>query len=318
MAPEAIQESPKLLVAEALNDSPRPNLTLGDLKGTDGKRVNMPKRTRRQRSLVVKSEAGRKAVHGGVGQGGRNTLQHAKRVGRTVLSMVKKPTKRRVPPPRPPNNVVSGGRNTCVHPIECNPSPGSEDNVRSTSLRIMTWNVDGFNDPARRLAITSYLWKHKVDIAVITESHLLDKDIFQDPGDGKERIMRLKLEHYHVIHWHNREETVNHRCGGVLIIARAGIDCTLVPQDLLPSRPLSCCSLIVTAVGGCSLPFRLTGVYFPPPPTARVTHVQAAPLLHEHEYCKWENAQLNHIICGDLNPPSWKEDFDEWLSASGL
>ena len=46
--------------------------------------------------------------------------------------------------------------------------------LRNTTLRIMTWNADGFNDPARRITITSYLWRQDVDIAVLTESHLLE------------------------------------------------------------------------------------------------------------------------------------------------
>ena len=63
-------------------------------------------------------------------------------------------------------------------------------------LRIMTWNIDGFNDPTRRLSVAAYLWKHRVDIAILTESHLLDEDIFQDPGEGEERILPIKLDHY--------------------------------------------------------------------------------------------------------------------------
>ena len=50
--------------------------------------------------------------------------------------------------------------------------------IKGLTLRILTWNVDGFRDPARRITIESALWKNKADIAVLTESHLLDEDIF--------------------------------------------------------------------------------------------------------------------------------------------
>ena len=190
--------------------------------------------------------------------------------------------------------------------------------VRSANVRIMTWNIDGFNDPSRRLMITTFLWENKVDIAVLTESHLLDEDIYKDPGDGKERIMLIQLSHYKIAHWYNRESTVNQRCGGVLVLARAGIDVTPIPQELLPARPLSCCSLIVEAIGGCSQPFRLTGVYLPPPPTARVTQQNISSLVADHPFCYLGGQRLNHILCGDFNSPSWPEIFEEWLSESGI
>ena len=195
---------------------------------------------------------------------------------------------------------------------------GSATNVRNTNIRLLTWNVDGFSTAARRLKIVSYLWNNNVDIAILTESHLLDEDIYTDPGDGKERIMHIQLDHYHIAHWRNRESSVGRRCGGVLILTRAGIDCTLVPQNLLPERPISCCSLIVTAVGGCCQPFRLTGIYLPPPPTAKVTPECVSSLTDDHSICFWNDSRLNHIICGDLNPPSWREGFEEWLEESGI
>ena len=57
--------------------------------------------------------------------------------------------------------------------------------VRSMTLRIMTWNIDGFNDPAQRLSVVAYSWKHRVDIAVLAESHLLDEGIFRNWGRGR-------------------------------------------------------------------------------------------------------------------------------------
>ena len=43
------------------------------------------------------------------------------------------------------------------------------------------WNADGFNDPVKSMGILTHLWVMRVEIAVLTESHLLYEDILQDP-----------------------------------------------------------------------------------------------------------------------------------------
>ena len=70
--------------------------------------------------------------------------------------------------------------------------------VKKMNLRIMNWNIDGFDDPTQRLNVGAYLWKHRVDIAVLTESRLLDEDIFQDMGKRKGNIPRIKIDHYRI------------------------------------------------------------------------------------------------------------------------
>ena len=121
--------------------------------------------------------------------------------------------------------------------VQCDPAVEDKRVTKGLTLRILTWNVDGFKDPTRRLAIESVLWKNKVDIAVLTESHLLDEDIFTTSSEGKERIMKLKLEHYKVIHWHNRESSVTQRCGGELILARPGVNVTLIHRIFSRGAP---------------------------------------------------------------------------------
>ena len=79
--------------------------------------------------------------------------------------------------------------------------------VQTITLRLMTWNVDGFSTVPRRLAIVSFWWRRKVDIATITESHLFDEDIVTERKTGQDRIMKIQLDHYDVIHWHNRESS---------------------------------------------------------------------------------------------------------------
>ena len=56
----------------------------------------------------------------------------------------------------------------------------------------------------------------------------------------------------------------------------------------------------------------------PPRPTARVTPNCVSSLTANHPFCFWDGCRLNHIICGDLNPPSWRDGFEECLSESGL
>ena len=189
------------------------------------------------------------------------------------------------------------------------------------TLRIATWDVDGFSDPAQRLSIVAHLWKLRVDIAVLTESHLLDEDIFLGRRKGKKRIPLITIDHYKIAHWHNRESTVKQRCGGVLILARPVIDVSLVPQELLPwwlLRPVSCCPMVVEAVGGCSQPFRHTGLYIPPSPTVRARGESVATILTENSFSSSKGQRLNHLICGDLNPTGWREQFEEWLGETGL
>ena len=68
-------------------------------------------------------------------------------------------------------------------------------NNRHTTVRLLTWNVDGFNSPPQRLSICSFLWKHKVDIAILTETHLLDSDIFRVSPITGDRIILIQLDH---------------------------------------------------------------------------------------------------------------------------
>ena len=104
------------------------------------------------------------------------------------------------------------GRKTMSEPRIETEAEEVNASTKGITLRIMTWNVDGFNDPAKRLAVVSYLWEQKVDIATVTESHLLDDDIFTDPGEGEERIMKIQLDHYRVVRWRNREPTAVGGC----------------------------------------------------------------------------------------------------------
>ena len=128
-------------------------------------------------------------------------------------------------------------------------------------MRILTWNVDGSTHATRRLEIENYLWEHDVDIAILTESHLKDEDLFaRQPYGDREKKFRFKLNHYKIIGWRNREsEVVRIGGGGGPIKAKTWVDCEVLGTEMAPGRPLNCCAITVESVAGCSAPFRLTG-----------------------------------------------------------
>ena len=86
-------------------------------------------------------------------------------------------------------------------------------------LRIATWNIDGFTTEAKRLEVTQFLRERRVDIAVLTEPHLRDGDIFF-VKQKEEQCFRFEIRHFKILHWRNRESTVRKIGGGVLIVAR--------------------------------------------------------------------------------------------------
>ena len=109
-----------------------------------------------------------------------------------------------------------------------------------------------------------------MDVAVLTETHLIDEDMeYVHPVSG-ERVPLFTMKNFIVANWRNRESEVGRRKGGVIILIRPGLDFKIVPQCHMPSNPLSCCSVVILAAHGRPNPFRITGIYFPPPPTARV------------------------------------------------
>ena len=139
------------------------------------------------------------------------------------------------------------------------------------TLRIMSWNIDGLNGIGERRSFATSLRGNAIDIAGLTELHLRDEDVGEDRERGAERLVKLLIDHYEVVNCYNRLEMGMIRSGGVLIIARVGIDFTAVSRRLLPAEPISCCSVAVQAADGLSSPFRLTGIGIPPPLTLRMS-----------------------------------------------
>ena len=103
-----------------------------------------------------------------------------------------------------------------------------------------------------------------------------------------------------------------------MILAKWGIEGDNVPQKFLPTRPLSCRSTVIHAIGDRSCQFRLTGVYLPPPPTAKMKPELLETLTRKNKYDAGQDARLNHLLCGDFNPTEWRENFEIWLGEAGL
>ena len=93
-------------------------------------------------------------------------------------------------------------------PSQTAPALGEDVHTKAIDICILTWNVDGFRDKERRVVILSCLLQWGVDIAVLTESHLRDEDIFYDPpgadGDESRRIYKIKMDDFYIANWHNR------------------------------------------------------------------------------------------------------------------
>ena len=83
----------------------------------------------------------------------------------------------------------------------------SNDPVEASHLQltIITWNIDGFSGDAKRLEVLSRFWRLEADVAVLTETHLLDEDIFYDPPGVGERFFKIRMDHYGISDWRNRE-----------------------------------------------------------------------------------------------------------------
>ena len=70
------------------------------------------------------------------------------------------------------------------------------------------------------------MWEQQVDLAALTESRLRDSDVIEGEDANTTKIC---LEHYRVIHWRNRQNLDMARSGGVLTLAREGIDAEIAP-----------------------------------------------------------------------------------------
>ena len=55
-------------------------------------------------------------------------------------------------------------------------------------LNILSWNASGFNSPHKRISTLGLLYRMRINVALVQETHLLAAD-----------IRRLADKHYHVI-----------------------------------------------------------------------------------------------------------------------
>ena len=144
--------------------------------------------------------------------------------------------------------------------------------------------------------MTPLLWEAKVDIEVLTKTHLHDADVEGVP-----------LTNYKNSDWHNGDPEEGRRKGGVLRVAKSWIHGGKVDKVWLLLLPLNCCSVAVRSEGACSTPVRLTGVCFTPSLDIAFSKVEMVSRPEHQTYL--EETMLNHIVCGDFNPTKWDEEF---------
>ena len=72
-------------------------------------------------------------------------------------------------------------------------------------LNILSWNASGFNSPHKRISTLGLLYRMRINVALVQETHLLAAD-----------IRRLADKHYHVI----ASSTSGSKTKAVAIVAR--------------------------------------------------------------------------------------------------
>ena len=176
-------------------------------------------------------------------------------------------------------------------------------------LLVMTLNVRGLQKPHKGEALRQTLHDLKVDIAVITETHL-----------SEEETKRLIIPGFSI---EARDCRVGSSYGGVFIAVRETIHFTKVEKHVQIEQPANACTLMIYPTSRNGEPLRITGMYLPPPPTARITPEWVAPLTDPANQSYLEAGRMvSHLFVGDMNQHSWKGGNDvgyhEWLLSAGM
>ena len=124
------------------------------------------------------------------------------------------------------------------------------------TLRLVTVNCNGLRRRRRRLALGHLLAVLKVDICIITESHLRKGDLKMLKGGD--------FPEYAVISSFCRKAKNRKIGGGVVIMAHTGLTVTKGEEGEGDGEPLEVCSIFLRPERNESLRIRITGVYVPP------------------------------------------------------
>ena len=195
-----------------------------------------------------------------------------------------------------PFNVTEALRTLTIRP-----SLGTKDNIT-----ILTLNMDGLRTKYKKeslLALTHHL---QFTIGVITETNLLPQE-----------VDALTIPKYQIL---DKMGNSKHK-GGVMIMAKIGVACTVFKRVKKPPSPIDTCSVLLYPTGREDYVIQITGVYIPP--SALITGERLQTLTAPGCRAETEAGRpYSHLLLGDFNPNCWAENaslnYQEWTAEQGL
>ena len=147
---------------------------------------------------------------------------------------------------------------------------------------------------------------YDVHICVVTETHLLDKE-----------VENCRIPGYRFLHKDGRYANK----GGVAIFLRSRVSGRKLPQAPKPEGDICACSCLIYTGPAADGAVRLTGLYVPP--SADATPEMLECLVNPAaQTIDSQGEVLSHLLVGDFNPYTWlgKSDqlYHEWTGENGL
>ena len=240
-----------------------------------------------------KNSAARRIAHGNTGKGQRNADAKGKR------------KQHRRGGRHGAGEGSRGVRKKRQRPV-ANAARGAEGRSRG-AIRVLSLNVNGLRQERKVKALGAYLasLSEQPDICILVETHLLEHE-----------TDKIVLDTYKKAHESCREFEVEQACGGVLIMVKHHVRYRKMDEVPGVALPLNSCSILVFLYARDIPALRVTGAYFPP--SARPTTERAAMLTDHRSTAGYRGETIGHLICGDLNHPSWLTQYEEWVGEAGL
>ena len=181
-----------------------------------------------------------------------------------------------------------------------------ERGLLTKDIKIMTLNIGGLRTPYKVESLKSMAAHLKISIGVITETHLLNKEV------GK-----LVIPGYKVV---DKAGSSRHK-GGVMILVD-GHTSVRKPKGLpKPEDAVDACTVLVYPASAEEFALRLTGLYLPP--SAEVTQSMLEKVVGPaYQTFNRQGVPASHLIMGDLNPNcsrgGGKQLYLEWVLSNEL
>ena len=171
------------------------------------------------------------------------------------------------------------------------------------TLRLVTVNCNGLRRRKRRLALGHLLAVLKVDICVVTESHLRKGDLGWLKGND--------FPEHAVIASFCRRAKNRKIGGGVVIMAHKGLTVVKRKDGEGDGEAVEVCSVHLHPERNESLRIRISGVYMPPSRTGQITEEHLREIGGDCSGAV-DTSEEPHLILGDFNPTTWMEMYEEW------